>query len=593
MAEPATSAVSPSSTVETRSKRSKSKKEMNIEEVFASVSNVQASGLNPPPARTVLTPRSAESCLKHGINPEILRIRDLESFYDPNVDPAIQSMRHDAYSNRRHEMMGLVRAERKKIVNAEVAAGQGAGGDSGLTPGAILAAQSKQNATFVELEEKRMLKMKKRQEKEIEQMLQFEVKMADIAEERERRAKLEADKEERRKREKLKRAKLLAEERRLKELRRAAMADAEEEMRLQKQKQMHAKEKAIQAEKEARERAMKKEAIANEEERKKKAEEFRQDTQRKLEQQQAAIKAKMEEMDAAEKLRQQRIKEEEELKKQQMEEKRKAVEERIARNMKMAAKIEEKRKKEFYEKQKHHEQLRAEHLQAQERDRELQARQQQLMEQRRLLVLAQTRRDEERKKQARIQSFIDQEINVQRVREDRERHQMLMKEKKDLKTAMKLENVNRIKRIAEYKRLETLRNIHEGDKRIDMMLNRKAEIVEARRANAISVKITKDNLIKVMEDAKANGNKASKLIKKFLSSGSVTSETGEGKKKKGQRKRISQAKTAPLSDSTQPLGPKPVSNTLEARFDSTTDGQPNAYISPYDTDGGGTATVTF
>lgn len=57
------------------------KPEMTVEEVFASVSSVQASGLNPPPARTVLTPRSAESCLKHGINPEILRIRDLESFY--------------------------------------------------------------------------------------------------------------------------------------------------------------------------------------------------------------------------------------------------------------------------------------------------------------------------------------------------------------------------------------------------------------------------------------------------------------------------------------------------------------------------------
>jgi len=57
------------------------KHELSIEEIFASVSTVQASGLNPPPARTVLTPRSAESCLKHGINPEILRIRDLESFF--------------------------------------------------------------------------------------------------------------------------------------------------------------------------------------------------------------------------------------------------------------------------------------------------------------------------------------------------------------------------------------------------------------------------------------------------------------------------------------------------------------------------------
>jgi hypothetical protein len=79
------------------------------------------------------------------------------------VDPAIQRMRHEAYSQRRHEMMGLVRNERKKIVNAEVAAGHGDGGETGLTPGAILAAQSKANATFVELEEKRMLKMKKRQ----------------------------------------------------------------------------------------------------------------------------------------------------------------------------------------------------------------------------------------------------------------------------------------------------------------------------------------------------------------------------------------------------------------------------------------------
>jgi hypothetical protein len=65
--------------------------------------------------------------------------------------------------------------------------------------------------------------------------------------------------------------------------------------------------------------------------------------------------------------------------------------------MKMAAKVEEKRKHDFYAKQEHHEQLREEHLQAQDRDRELQARQQELMEQRRLMVLAQTRRDEERR----------------------------------------------------------------------------------------------------------------------------------------------------------------------------------------------------
>jgi len=40
--------------------------------------------------------------------------------------------------------------------------------------------------------------------------------------------------------------------------------------------------------------------------------------------------------------------------------------------MKMAAKVEEKRKHDFFAKQEHHEQLREEHLQAQDRDRELQ-----------------------------------------------------------------------------------------------------------------------------------------------------------------------------------------------------------------------------
>ena len=53
---------------------------------------------------------------------------------------------------------------------------------------------------------------------------------------------------------------------------------------------------------------------------------------------------------------------------------------------------------------------------------------------------------------------------------------------------MKLENVNRVKRIQEYKRLETLRRIHEGDKRIAGMMDRKTEIVETRKKNALQVK---------------------------------------------------------------------------------------------------------
>jgi len=104
-------------------------------------------------------------------------------------------MRHEAYSQRRHEMMALVRTDRKKIVNAEMKAGMatsgGGQGEPGLTPGAMMAAQAKANASYVEKEEKRLLKMKRRQEKEIQQMVEFEVKMSTIAADREQKAEQE------------------------------------------------------------------------------------------------------------------------------------------------------------------------------------------------------------------------------------------------------------------------------------------------------------------------------------------------------------------------------------------------------------------
>ena len=42
-----------------------------------------------------------------------------ESFNEQGLDPAIQRMRSEAYSQRRHAMMQLCRAERKKLINAE------------------------------------------------------------------------------------------------------------------------------------------------------------------------------------------------------------------------------------------------------------------------------------------------------------------------------------------------------------------------------------------------------------------------------------------------------------------------------------------
>jgi hypothetical protein len=160
----------------TSSKRKKKKTPVSIEEVFNQVSTLTASNINPPPGRILLTPRSAEVCLKQGINPEILKIRDIDSFWESGLDPSIQRLRHEAYVQRRHEVMKQCRIERKRLINEQldkVAKTMESGADTeGLSPEKILQQQEEQSSTLIELEKARIKKMQQRQERELEQMIQ-------------------------------------------------------------------------------------------------------------------------------------------------------------------------------------------------------------------------------------------------------------------------------------------------------------------------------------------------------------------------------------------------------------------------------------
>ena len=131
-----------------------------------------------------------------------------------------------------------------------------------------------------------------------------------------------------------------------------------------------------------------------------------------------------------------------------------------------------------------------------------------LQEQRREMVVAQARGEEERHKDELLERFELEETNVQRVRGRRTRIRVINAEKKSLRNIMKLENVERIKRIQEYRRLETLRKIHEGDHRTEEMMERKQSIIEARKRNALAIKIQKDGLMRIMDEAKSNGARA-------------------------------------------------------------------------------------
>jgi hypothetical protein len=145
---------------------------VSLEDVFNQVSTVTSSNINPPPSRITLTPRSAEVCLKLGINPEILKIRDIDSFWENGLDPAVQRIRHEAYVQRRYDIIKQCRLERKRMAVAEFESATNVNTVETLTPEMILQQQKEQNSTLIQLEMQRIEKMQKRQQKELEQMIQ-------------------------------------------------------------------------------------------------------------------------------------------------------------------------------------------------------------------------------------------------------------------------------------------------------------------------------------------------------------------------------------------------------------------------------------
>lgn len=178
---------------------------LSLDDVFNQVSDVTSSNLNPPPARIVLTPRSAEVCLKLGINPEVLKIRDIDSFWEPGLDPAVQRIRHEAYVQRRYDLMKQCRLERKRMAIAEFESATNMKTGETLSPEMLLKQQEEQSSTLIQMELQRIEKMRKRQQKELESMIQFELNRAKVAQDMEKRIAEAKKKDELRKKQQEKR----------------------------------------------------------------------------------------------------------------------------------------------------------------------------------------------------------------------------------------------------------------------------------------------------------------------------------------------------------------------------------------------------
>ena len=573
---------SPKSTKSKKIKKDNKGIPVTLEDVFNQISNASAQDINPPLGRTLLTPRSAEACLKLGANPELLKLRDIDSFWEPNVDPAVQRLRHEAYIQRRHELMKQCRQERKRIMNREfeqVTTIQTM--PNAMTPEMILAAQKEAGSTLIQLELARIQKMQKRQEKELESMIQYEVTRAKVQQDMAERLEEAKKKELLKKKQQEKRLALMAEERRLKELQRATQEEVEEENRRTVAKTMHEKELELASMNLKKERERKKQAIANEIQKRQKQEEYKRQTAQYFADEEARLRKRLEDMNGAEEKKQAAIMAKQAEHAEMIKKRRAAIEARLETNFAMAKQVEEKRKNDFLEKQEHHEYLRSIQLSKQEQERRLHYQELEMQEQRRRMILIQMKKDEERKSENMLVKFEEEEIHVMEIEAIKKREHQIQNEKKILKKQMKLENVERVQRVKEYQRMGTLQKIEDVEKRVTTMLEQKQALIQDRRRAAAQTKAQKENIAKLMEEIRTNASKAKDIITKAMSGKVNLADIAGGKKdKKTSKSSTSKSKTTThsITDAMNSSN----SQNLPSVFKSNDDNGPKHYISPYD-----------
>jgi hypothetical protein len=141
-----------------------------------------------------LTPRSAEACRRTGVDPRELVPLPPEAFREPNQSEELQQLKFHHYENARIETYTTVQEEREQIIReGRLGSSSSAPATGQSTAEAQLAAQASAAESTALLKEQRIVeKIQKKQQADIENMLMFELKAAQITEEKAEKVRRDA-----------------------------------------------------------------------------------------------------------------------------------------------------------------------------------------------------------------------------------------------------------------------------------------------------------------------------------------------------------------------------------------------------------------
>ena len=511
----------------------KPKKPKSLEKVFNERSTFDANILNPTISDILLTPRSAKIVLHMGFNPELLKERTFEMFQEDGIDKRVQKFRYDAYENRRQELMKRCKEERKRLervdedkalAKAKLDASVSLIGDSEiLTPDEVLAKQHEENAAILQIERTRMEKMKKRQAKDLQKMIDFEVSMVQVRSDMEKRLEQQRNKAKQREKAEKKRLKKIAEERRAREIKKKTMEDVEEAKSKHMNQIMIEKERELARIRREKEYNQRKVNEKLELEKQKKIKQQKLELQQYFEHEQLLKRQKVEAMtghDEKKKAAMWKIAKE---KSKETERKRLAAEKRIQDNVKAAEAALENKKKSFFDKQERSTQLRRQKELMEAHQRMVREEDDALAEERRRYKKMKQANDVLKKSEDLKLRFMLEDENVERVKLERKAERELKKMHQSVKNEIKAEVVARAKKIADFKREETNKRIIEREKRINAINGQREKLKEDRRIQSVTTALQKTQIGVVMEGVRTSASKAQKMIK-IASTGKVKLE---------------------------------------------------------------------
>ncbi|KAH7289248.1 hypothetical protein KP509_31G066200 [Ceratopteris richardii] len=468
-------------------KDSKKKKLITIDTLAKHGENEKVLKLN--------SPRSIQACLELGVDPGNLVYRPVSAFQGKGLLHEFQVMKYEHHEKLRKEKIQKLQAERNRIIQKE--------GEDRAAAAAAAANRGPSNyhcpKDFQEKEKMRLEVVRRRQQRELEQMAKFEAQRQQMVADNEARAEAERKAEEQKRLEKARKDKEWQAEMRKRELQKMKEEEALEKKSKQLAAERYLREQQQLALEQQQLRKLKREAMRKEQERIAKQEEFRKQMEKIQEAQQEVLRKKQKEMELKDIERRRKYEEQNQERIRQHLEARKHAEARHATAVANFHELMRKREEDY---QKRQEELRIK-LKKQEEEHRIQEeekkKREELKEQQRLEVIKEAQAERDR----RVKELLDKAEAADAVLQNFIMRRQLEHARKVVESHMEFEDMHNkaesMRRVKAFHRYQILERIEEETDRVRRLLQSKQKQEDRRRAANVNLSIHRQSMLQQME----------------------------------------------------------------------------------------------